>query len=114
MSRGPFAHLDCRVIFFTLPFLILSKCCISDYVNNNAMLNIFIVAIEFSLVLFKTIKLNCQNPREASSRSRIFLFSIVYACICVFIYVCICVTPPGQTKNDTDLKFVTHSPIDLI
>ena len=27
---------------------------------------------------------------------------------------CICVTPPGQTNNDTDLKFGTHTPIDLI
>ena len=24
------------------------------------------------------------------------------------------VTPPGQSKNDTDLKFGTHTPIDLI
>ena len=24
--------------------------------------------------------------------------------------MCICVTPPGQTKNDTDLKFGTHWP----
>ena len=24
------------------------------------------------------------------------------------------VTSPGQTKNDTDLKFGTHTPIDLI
>ena len=39
-----------------------------------------------------------------------------FPCIRVylFIYVCICVTPPGQTKNDTDLKFGTHTPIDLI
>ena len=28
--------------------------------------------------------------------------------------LCMCVTPPGQTKNDTDLKFGTHTPIDLI
>ena len=47
-----------------------------------------------------------QNPREASSRSRIFLISLVYVCICLFI----CVTSPG--KNDTDLKFSTHTPID--
>ena len=52
------------------------------------------------------IAISCQNPREASSRSRIFLISLVF--------VCICVTPPGQTKNDTDLKFGTHTPIDLI
>ena len=28
--------------------------------------------------------------------------------------VFMCVTPRGQTKNDTDLKFGTHTPIDLI
>ena len=50
---------------------------------------------------------NYQNPREASSRSRIFLNSLVYVCMYL------CVTPPGQTENDTDLKFGTHTPIDL-
>ena len=48
---------------------------------------------------------NNQNPRMASSRSRIFLILLVY--------VCICVTPPGHKKNDTDLKSGTHTPIDL-
>ena len=56
-----------------------------------------------------------QNPREASSRSRILLISLVYVYMCVFmglfIYVFMCVTPPGQTKNDTDLKFGTHTHI---
>ena len=35
-------------------------------------------------------------------------------CVCMylFIYVCICVTLPGQTKNDTDLQFGTHTPLD--
>ena len=61
--------------------------------------------INLFLCLFKN-----QNPREASSRSRIFLISLVY----VFIYICMCVTSPGQTKNKTDLKFGTHTPIDLI
>ena len=46
-----------------------------------------------------------QNPREASSRSRIFLFSLC-------VYVVMCVMPPGQTKNDIDLKFGTHTPLD--
>ena len=34
--------------------------------------------------------------------------------MCVCIYVCICVTSSGQTKSDTDLKFGTHTPLDLI
>ena len=37
-----------------------------------------------------------------------------FTCICVCMAIFICVTPPGQTKNDTDLKFGTHTPIDLI
>ena len=28
----------------------------------------------------------CQNPREARSRSRIFLISLVYVCICVCVF----------------------------
>ena len=55
-----------------------------------------------------------QSPREASSRSRIFLNSLVYLCMYLCIYLSICVTSPAQTKNDTDLKFGTHIPIDLI
>ena len=51
-----------------------------------------------------------KNPREGSSRSRIFLFSLVYVCIRVVI----CVMPPGETKNDTELKFGTHTPLDHI
>jgi len=45
--------------------------------------------------------------RLAAGR-RIFLNSLVY------VYVCMCVTPPGQTKKDPELKFGTHTPIDLI
>ena len=53
-----------------------------------------------------------QNPREASSRSRIFLISLVYMCISVFISVCICVTPPGQRKPiQTRLDFLHISSI---
>ena len=74
-------------------------------------------AANFRKNLFKlslpNVKLN-QNPCEASSRSRIFLNSLVYVCVYTYIYVCNCVTPPGQTKNDTDLKFGTHTPVDLI
>ena len=35
-------------------------------------------------------------------------------CVCLCIYVFVCVTSPGHTNNDTDLKFGTHTPIDLI
>ena len=52
-----------------------------------------------------------QNLREASSRLRIFLNSLVYVCVCVYLFVCF--LPPVYT-NDTDLIFGTHTPIDLI
>ena len=41
-------------------------------------------------------------------------YSYFHLYMCVFVYVFICVTPPGQAKNDTDQKFGTHTPIDLI
>ena len=55
-----------------------------------------------------------ENPRDASSRSRIFLISLLYVCMSLFICEFFCVAPPGQTKSDTDLKFSTHTPIHLI
>ena len=49
---------------------------------------------------FETVlSLVYQNPREASSRSTIFLILLVYACMCVIMGVFVCVTPPGQTLN---------------
>ena len=30
-----------------------------------------------------------QNPREASSRSRIFLFSLVFNCVCMYLFICL-------------------------
>ena len=57
------------------------------------------------MLLIKTSRRNFQNPREASSRSRIFLFSLVN----VSVGLSLCTEPPGQTKNDTDLKFGTHT-----
>ena len=39
---------------------------------------------------------------------RVYLF--IYVCVYLFI----CDTSLGQTKNDTDMKFGTHTPIDLI
>ena len=32
---------------------------------------------------------------------------------CMGMYLFVCVTSPGHTNNDTDLKFGTHTPIDL-
>ena len=36
----------------------------------------------------------------------------LYMCLCTNLFVC--VTPPGQTKNDKDLKFSTPVPLDPI
>ena len=49
-----------------------------------------------------------QNPREASSRSRIFLFSFVNMCVYVSVRRLL-----ATTKKDTDLKFGTHTPLDF-
>ena len=86
----------------TLIWLMNAKIC-SD--NNY-------VITKTGLTFFKSLRLNCpiyQNPRESSSRSRIFLILLV--CIYVFIYLCIYLCDASrQTKNDTDLKLVRMLP----
>ena len=79
-----FPHISSIALFFTFPAT-------KKHVPETLRENVF------------------QNPREANSRSRIFLISLAYVCMYVFMRV----TPPGQTKNDTDLKFGTHTSIDL-
>ena len=66
-----------------------------------------------------SLRLPCQNPREASSRSRIFLISLVnvciYLCIYLFMYVFIYLGRASwSNENGTDLKFGTHTPTDFI
>ena len=51
----------------------------------------------------------CQKVREALGDIHIFPHII----ICVSVYSFICVTP-DQTKNDTDLKLGTGTPLDHI
>ena len=48
------------------------------------------------------------HVRRAAGRG----YSYFHLHVCVRIYLC--VKPPGQTKNDTDLKFGTHTPLDHI
>ena len=66
----------------------------------------------FFLIFEKSKSTGGEQP------ARIFLNSLVYVCVYVFmylfIYVFVCVTSPGHTNNGTDLKFGTHTPIDLI
>ena len=40
------------------------------------------------------------------------IFTCIYVCVCMDVFIC--VAPPGHTKNDTDLKFGTHTPLDHI
>ena len=42
----------------------------------------------------------------------ILKFTCICVCLCMYLFVC--VTSSGQTKKDTELKFGTHTPIDLI
>ena len=46
----------------------------------------------------------------------ILKFTCICVCVCMYLcmYLFVCVTSPGHTNNDTDLKFGTHTPIDLI
>ena len=67
---------------------------------------------------YSRIKKYFPKSTGGEQPGRIFLNSLVYVCVYVFIYLCIylfvCVTSLGHTNNDTDLKFGTHTPIDLI
>ena len=49
-----------------------------------------------------------ENPRDASSRSRIFLFSLVYVCMYLFIYVCHA-SWPNEKQYRPEIRY-THSP----
>ena len=66
----------------------------------------------FLLTLSHTFLKILSKSTWGKQPPRIFLNSLVYVCVYVFIYLC--VTPPGHTNNDTDLKFGTYTPIDLI
>ena len=52
-----------------------------------------------------------RNPRDEGGVRFIF-----FACIYAGLHVCLwdCTLPPDQTKNNRDLKFDTHTPLDHI
>ena len=54
-----------------------------DYYSHD------LVDIDVSSIKFRNRRttINYQNPREASSRSRIFLISLVYVCVCMYLFV---------------------------
>ena len=76
-------------------------------------------------LIFSGRELN-QNPREASSRSRIFLskstwgeqpviFFIFFNSLVYMSVGCmVCTEPPDQTENYTDPKFGKYTPLDHI
>ena len=74
--------------------------------------------VEFLIFVFFHNFFAFSKSTGGEQPGRIFLNSLVYVCVYVFmylfIYVFVCVTSPGHTNNDTDLKFGTHTPIDLI
>ena len=71
---------------------------ISKFHQQSNRCDAFDLCVSFWLPCF-------QNPREASSSgTRIFIFSLVNVSW-------VCPETPGQTKNDTDLKFGTHTPL---
>ena len=58
---------------------------------------------------YKTV-IRYKTVRPVLKFERYTTLSTLGALIRVFI----CVMPPGRTINDTDLKFGTHVPLDLI
>ena len=73
----------------------LNKCTTK---NNSNKMYLFILKQDNYYV-------NFQNPREASSQSRIFLFYLVNMLVCVSVRHLL-----AQTKKDTDMKFGTPTP----
>ena len=70
-----------------------------------------VAKIDFSLFCDRCICLSKSTWGEQPVED---ILEFACICVCVCIYVCNCVMPPGQTKNDTDLKFGTHTPLDHI
>ena len=50
--------------------------------------------------------------RRAAGREYSYFHLYMRVCMYLCVYLFMCVTPPGQTENDTDLKFGTHTPLD--
>ena len=44
----------------------------------------------------------------------VFTFLLVYMLVCGLVFLSVCTRPPHQTKNDTGLKFDTHTSLDHI
>ena len=56
--------------------------------------------------------LKYQNPREASSRSRIFLNSLVYVCVCMYLLIYVChVSWPNEKRYRPEIWYTySHRP----
>ena len=53
-----------------------------------------------------------SNPSEARSPEKLYPYICLQ--ICLFVWMSVCALPLDQTKNDTDLKFDTHTTLDHI
>ena len=58
----------------------------------------------------------CANKPTANCLQYFLIPKYKKKTLSKFTFICVCmrVTSPGQTKNETDLKFGPHTPIDLI
>ena len=81
ISKMKIVFRVCMALFFRYAFLYCCKVSFPARVFFSATRN---------MLSFQDIGISFfQNPREASSRSRIFLFLLVCMCVYVFIYFCI-------------------------
>ena len=61
--------------------------------------------------IYKAIEEICRKSTWHGRSSRLAAVRVIFSLVYVCIYY---VTPPRQTKNNIDLKFGTHTPIDFI
>ena len=70
---------------------------------HNVTLDLKDCSVTWIFSISRRLPCNCnfQNPREASSRSRIFLNSLVYLCIwvCIYLFIHVChVSWPNEKR----------------
>ena len=71
------------------------------------MIRIFSLLEKIPIDFFSIIKI---HGRRAAGRG--YSYFHLYMCsMYVFIYLLMSVTPPGQKKHDTDLKFGANTPL---
>ena len=97
---GPIVWLWWRFLLSKMSFFVQNR----RFEETHLDIWIFFT-YQFLLTLIKI------HVRRAAAED-ILKFTCICVCVCIYLFVC--VTSPGHTNNDTDLKFGTHTPIDLI